>query len=305
LDFIFDFEKVPSCGLNQSDILERLVFTFDDIYPPCHSAGLTPTAMDVSEFYSPLCDDTLKLGVPKDSPVSPDHPTLNELDPSVELTCDLSKLIEQTRNHDDQHLFRTLLARQDSYKLSAAIRPTSDATPTAVNNQHTFTISEDALRNILPSALTLDSFPPSPEYAEVPAAVKLEPPSPHCTIQVPEVVTSTSSSPSSSPLPSPCGSGRRSSALKSPSAKSRRRQLEKGSEEYRLRRERNNVAVRKSRDKAKEKQRQTEGRVSILTEENERLQKKVDLLSKELTVLRGLFANVGVPVPAELSQLIS
>lgn len=259
--------------------------------------------MEVSEFYNPMCDDTLKLGVPKDSPVSPDHPTLSELDPSVELACDLSKLIEQTRNHDDQHLFRTLLARQDS-----GYRHNGDARPTAVNNHHTITISEDVLRSLLPSAL--DAFPPSPDYsdyAEVPSTVKLEPPSPHnISLEVPEVVTSTSCSPSPSPPPSPCGPGRRSSSLKSPSAlsKAHRRRLEKGSDEYKQRRERNNVAVRKSRDKAKVKQRETETRVNGLSTENDRLQKKVDLLSKELTVLRGLFANVGVPVPINLAELI-
>ncbi|QQP58102.1 Uncharacterized protein FKW44_003315 [Caligus rogercresseyi] len=66
------------------------------------------------------------------------------------------------------------------------------------------------------------------------------------------------------------------------------------SDEYRRRRERNNVAVRKSREKAKIRTRETEERVKILARENERLTKKVELLQEELSVLRSLFSNVGV-----------
>ena len=69
---------------------------------------------------------------------------------------------------------------------------------------------------------------------------------------------------------------------------------EKGSDEYRRRRERNNIAVRKSREKAKMRTRETEDRVKILARENERLQKKVELLQEELSVLRSLFSSVGV-----------
>lgn len=83
-----------------------------------------------------------------------------------------------------------------------------------------------------------------------------------------------------------------------------RRQHEKGSQEYVDRRERNNVAVRKSRDKSKIKQRETEGKVKELTTENERLQKKVDLLTKELTVLKGLFTNVGANLPEKIHMLL-
>jgi len=69
---------------------------------------------------------------------------------------------------------------------------------------------------------------------------------------------------------------------------------DKCSDEYRRRRERNNVAVRKSREKAKMRTRETEDRVKILARENERLQKKVELLQEELSVLRSLFSSVGV-----------
>ncbi|XP_068681633.1 CCAAT/enhancer-binding protein beta-like [Montipora capricornis] len=69
--------------------------------------------------------------------------------------------------------------------------------------------------------------------------------------------------------------------------------MEKGSEEYRLKRERNNIAVRKSRFKSKQKYAETQSKVDELQEENARLQSKVDFLTKELNVLRSLFSNTG------------
>ncbi|XP_020380100.1 CCAAT/enhancer-binding protein gamma [Rhincodon typus] len=63
----------------------------------------------------------------------------------------------------------------------------------------------------------------------------------------------------------------------------------KESEEYRQRRERNNMAVRKSRLKSKQKAQDTQQRVNELKEENERLEAKIKLLSKELSVLKDLF----------------
>ena len=85
---------------------------------------------------------------------------------------------------------------------------------------------------------------------------------------------------------------------------SKKRQLEKDSNEYRQRRERNNVAVRKSRDKTKLRHIHTESRVDELVNENDQLKKRVDLLTKELTVLKGLFTNVGIAVPASLEHLL-
>eukprot|EP00916_Digyalum_oweni_P000703 GHVL01001343.1.p1 GENE.GHVL01001343.1~~GHVL01001343.1.p1 ORF type:complete len:394 (+),score=35.58 GHVL01001343.1:256-1437(+) len=85
---------------------------------------------------------------------------------------------------------------------------------------------------------------------------------------------------------------------------SKRRQVPKGSEEYKEKRARNNVAVRKSRAKAKEKQKCTEGRVKELCDMNDTLTKKVEMLTKELTVLRGLFVNVGASLPDDFSSLL-
>lgn len=70
--------------------------------------------------------------------------------------------------------------------------------------------------------------------------------------------------------------------------------VDKNTDEYKRRRERNNIAVRKSREKAKMRSRETEEKVKLLMKENERLQKRIELLTEELNVLRSLFTNVGV-----------
>nr|CAD7412190.1 unnamed protein product [Timema cristinae] len=80
--------------------------------------------------------------------------------------------------------------------------------------------------------------------------------------------------------------------------------VDKASDEYRRRRERNNIAVRKSREKAKMRSKETEEKVKVLMRENERLQKRIELLTEELGVLRSLFSNVGV-VPEHLHREIN
>ncbi|XP_029446288.1 CCAAT/enhancer-binding protein gamma [Rhinatrema bivittatum] len=65
--------------------------------------------------------------------------------------------------------------------------------------------------------------------------------------------------------------------------------LERNTDEYRMRRERNNMAVKKSRLKSKQKAQDTLQRVNQLKEENERLEAKIKLLTKELSVLKDLF----------------
>lgn len=87
--------------------------------------------------------------------------------------------------------------------------------------------------------------------------------------------------------------------------RNRKRQPPKDTPEYFEKRARNNIAVRKSRDKAKIKQQETEDRVRILQEDNESLQRKVDLLSKELAVLKGLFINVGASLPVNFEEILN
>lgn len=70
---------------------------------------------------------------------------------------------------------------------------------------------------------------------------------------------------------------------------------DKNSDEYRRRRERNNIAVRKSREKAKVRSREVEEKVKVLLKENDRLHKQVDGLNEELSVLKTFISNAALP----------
>lgn len=91
-----------------------------------------------------------------------------------------------------------------------------------------------------------------------------------------------------------------SAQLKAPSSRTSRKHSnnkripDKHTEEYRQKRERNNIAVRKSRFKTKQKFVDTLMKVEELTEENDRLRSRVDHLTKELSALRGLFSNPSI-----------
>lgn len=65
--------------------------------------------------------------------------------------------------------------------------------------------------------------------------------------------------------------------------------LSKNSEEYRLRRERNNAAVKKSRFKSKQRTIETQRRVDQLKAENDQLEKQVESLTRELNFMRAIF----------------
>lgn len=89
-------------------------------------------------------------------------------------------------------------------------------------------------------------------------------------------------------------------------SKYKRRKLEKGSDEYQKRRERNNIAVKKSREKSRQKAKETLAQVDKLRKENESLEQKVTILSKELGVLKDLFlAHAGTSSPGECSTSVS
>lgn len=64
-----------------------------------------------------------------------------------------------------------------------------------------------------------------------------------------------------------------------------KRGLSKDSIEYRLRRERNNIAVRKSRDKARRRIQLTQQKALELQEENHRLLLHIEQLSHEVDML--------------------
>jgi len=82
----------------------------------------------------------------------------------------------------------------------------------------------------------------------------------------------------------------------SSSPSSKRRALDKNSDEYKRRRRLNNIAVKKSREKAKAESRLVSQRLTVLTADNERLERRVELLTQEINFLQGLFSRVdGVP----------
>ena len=62
-----------------------------------------------------------------------------------------------------------------------------------------------------------------------------------------------------------------------------------GDLDYLSKRARNNEAVKRSREKARQKAKETHDRVSRLKQENERLEERIKLLSKELTFLKDIF----------------
>ena len=78
------------------------------------------------------------------------------------------------------------------------------------------------------------------------------------------------------------------SVKSSPTDKSRQH-VDSDVEDYHHKRERNNVSVKKSRQKSRSRAREMKGRVEKLRVENADLEHKVALLSKELGLLKELF----------------
>ncbi|KAG7525296.1 CCAAT/enhancer-binding protein gamma-like [Solea senegalensis] len=70
-----------------------------------------------------------------------------------------------------------------------------------------------------------------------------------------------------------------------------KRSISKDSTEYRLRRERNNIAVRKSRDKARRRILLTQQRAAQLQEENHKLQMRIGQLTEELNTLKHILSQ--------------
>ncbi|XP_053322181.1 CCAAT/enhancer-binding protein delta [Spea bombifrons] len=111
--------------------------------------------------------------------------------------------------------------------------------------------------------------------------------------------TSVSLQPTPPTSPEPCSSN--SSACPSPSSsnaatsckdRSGKKLVDRYSPEYRQRRERNNIAVRKSRDKAKKRNLDMQQKLLELSSENEKLHKRIDLLTRDLSSLRHFFKQL-------------
>lgn len=80
--------------------------------------------------------------------------------------------------------------------------------------------------------------------------------------------------------------------------------LEKNTDIYRAKRERNNIAVRRSREKKKQREQENEQRVSKLAEENNDLQNRLDVVLKEMNLLKSLYKNIGIALPLEARHKI-
>uniref|UniRef100_A0A673CQZ6 CCAAT/enhancer binding protein (C/EBP) 1 n=1 Tax=Sphaeramia orbicularis TaxID=375764 RepID=A0A673CQZ6_9TELE len=78
-----------------------------------------------------------------------------------------------------------------------------------------------------------------------------------------------------------------------------KRSITKDSAEYRLRRERNNIAVRKSRDKARRRILLTQQRALQLQEENQKLQIRIGQLTQELDTLKHILSQRPLQGPVE------
>lgn len=83
------------------------------------------------------------------------------------------------------------------------------------------------------------------------------------------------------------------------------KQVIKYSDEYHDRRIKNNEAVKKSRMKAKEKQQSSDVQMNKLSEENRLLTDRVDLLMKELQVLRSLYKDLKQDLPVESTRSLA
>lgn len=68
--------------------------------------------------------------------------------------------------------------------------------------------------------------------------------------------------------------------------------LDKGTDEYRRRRERNNIAVRKSREKAKVRSREVEEKVKALMREKDALLKRLEAVSGELSLHKQMYVHL-------------
>lgn len=68
--------------------------------------------------------------------------------------------------------------------------------------------------------------------------------------------------------------------------------LDKGTDEYRRRRERNNIAVRKSREKAKVRSREVEEKVKTLIKEKDALIRRLEEMTNEIQLHKQLYVHL-------------
>ncbi|XP_073439875.1 CCAAT/enhancer-binding protein delta [Dendrobates tinctorius] len=104
--------------------------------------------------------------------------------------------------------------------------------------------------------------------------------------------TSMSLQPTPPTSPEPCSSACPSPASSTTKDRAGKKSVDRCSPEYRQRRERNNIAVRKSRDKAKKRNMDMQQKLLELSSENEKLHKRIELLTRDLTSMRHFFKQL-------------
>ncbi|XP_035409051.1 CCAAT/enhancer-binding protein delta [Cygnus atratus] len=107
----------------------------------------------------------------------------------------------------------------------------------------------------------------------------------------PSSCSTRSPAPPGPPLPS-SGPGGAPAAAAGGKERGGKKCVDRFSPEYRQRRERNNIAVRKSRDKAKRRNQEMQQKLLELSAENEKLHKKIEQLTRDLTSLRHFFKQL-------------
>lgn len=239
-----------------------------------------------------------------------------DLDPSFETSVDIQELLKgaEVNEEDFEHLASVLTSREGTTLLDLVQQAnTGSAIDTVTSNNFTNIVSSNnSLANIdfmtNEEATSINSRNGGWSVLTVDANDLLDSSqesSRDSTFSDQQIGTVSSSVPSPTLINRPPrGKPGRKPSGNGP-IRPRKRQPVKDTVEYFEKRERNNVAVRKSRDKAKQKQDETQQRVQQLTDENENLNKKLDLLTKELNVLKSLFINVGSSLPKELEKMLA
>jgi len=296
-----------------SEVVDFPILSFDEDLSTCvnFTTTNTPADMEPFNFYDCIEVDSTKKG----ESTSPSHlpplvgsdfldfpdldpASLGSEEPSIDIQFLLNQQSEQTSSitsGGENQILDLLAQAVQSSEVDQADQPTSSATQpqmpvVKVDAEPVASSSLGSLVTIKPEQHGLDL------YALNAIKVLHELETKHAQPAAPEPGAA-----------SPAGRNTLKATPPSKEAKSssRRKVYEKGSEEYKQRRERNNVAVRKSRDKTKKQQAETTAKVKELSDENDQLQRKVDLLTKELTVLKGLFSNIGVKLPDQLKDFIN
>nr|KAF6426148.1 CCAAT enhancer binding protein delta [Molossus molossus] len=113
-----------------------------------------------------------------------------------------------------------------------------------------------------------------------------------CAQTVVSLAAAAQPTPPTSPEPPRCSPGPSPAPGPAREKGAGKRGPDRGSPEYRQRRERNNIAVRKSRDKAKRRNQEMQQKLVELSAENEKLHQRVDQLTRDLAGLRQFFKQL-------------